>query len=88
MAIYFKNGGQSIARLWHSTSPGIQNSSEQRRYFIICLILLAQGMDPDSPLVVGANRDEFFDQPSAAANFWPGSESSKFAGRDLQAGCS
>ena len=70
MAIYFKNGGQSIARLWHSTSPGIQNSSEQRRYFIICLILLAHGMDPDFPLIVAANRDEFFDRPSEAANFW------------------
>ena len=52
----------------------------------MCLILLAHGMIPDFPLVVAANRDEFFDRPSAAANFWPGSESSTLAGRDLQAG--
>ena len=39
----------------------------------------------DYPLVVAANRDEFFARPSAPAGFWdetPG----LFAGRDLQAG--
>ena len=51
----------------------------------MCLILFAHGMSPDFPLVVAANRDEFFDRPSAAANFWPGSESFILAGRDLQA---
>ena len=51
----------------------------------MCLIYLPHGMDPDFPLVLAANRDEFFDRPSAAANFWPGSESFVLAGRDLQA---
>ena len=52
----------------------------------MCLILFAHGMDPDFPLIVAANRDEFFDRPSAAANFRPGPASFMLAGRDLQAG--
>ena len=52
----------------------------------MCLILFAHRMDPDFPLVVAANRDEFFDRPSAAAHFWAGPESFTLAGRDLQAG--
>ena len=50
------------------------------------LILFAHGIDPDFPPVVTAHRDEFFDRPSAAANFWPGTESFTLAGRDVQAG--
>lgn len=52
----------------------------------MCLILFAHRIDPDFPLVVTANRDEFFDRPSAAANFWTEPESCTLAGRDLQAG--
>ena len=56
------NRDQSIARLCQSTSPGIQKSSKKRKYFIMCLILFAYRVDPDFPLVVAANRDEFFDR--------------------------
>lgn len=51
----------------------------------MCLILLAWRAHPDYPLVVAANRDEFFARPSAPATFW--TESPRIlAGRDLEAG--
>ncbi len=50
----------------------------------MCLILVAWRAHPDYPLVVAANRDEFFNRPTAAASFWPGGVI--LAGRDLQAG--
>jgi uncharacterized protein with NRDE domain len=48
----------------------------------MCLILIAHQIDPERPLLVLANRDEFYDRPSAAAALWedvPG----LVAGRDL-----
>lgn len=51
----------------------------------MCLIALAWQQHADFPLVVVANRDEFFNRPSAAADWWA-EPSGLFAGRDLQAG--
>jgi len=51
----------------------------------MCLILLAWQTHPDYPLVVAANRDEFFARPSAAAGFWKETPEI-LAGRDLQGG--
>ena len=51
----------------------------------MCLILLAWQTHPDYPLVVAANRDEFFVRPSAPAAFWTEAPDI-LAGRDLQAG--
>lgn len=51
----------------------------------MCLILLAWQTHPDYPLVVAANRDEFFVRPSAPAAFWTDAPDI-LAGRDLQAG--
>lgn len=51
----------------------------------MCLIVLAWQVHPDYPLLVAANRDEFFARPSAAAAFWDDAPM-VFAGRDLQAG--
>lgn len=51
----------------------------------MCLILLAWRSHPDYPLVVAANRDEFFSRPTAPAAFWPESPQ-VLAGRDLEAG--
>ena len=51
----------------------------------MCLILIAWQTHPDYPLIVAANRDEFFARPSAAAAFWPEAPE-VFAGRDLEAG--
>lgn len=50
----------------------------------MCLILVAWRAHPEFPLVVAANRDEFFKRPTAAASFWPGGKI--LAGRDLEAG--
>ena len=51
----------------------------------MCLILVAWQVRPDYPLIVAANRDEFFARPTRAARFWPDAPD-VFAGRDLEAG--
>lgn len=51
----------------------------------MCLIFLAWRVHADYPLVVAANRDEFFARPTAAANFWADAPA-VLAGRDLEAG--
>lgn len=50
----------------------------------MCLILVAWQAHPEYPLVVAANRDEFFKRPTAPASFWRGGK--VLAGRDLEAG--
>jgi uncharacterized protein with NRDE domain len=49
----------------------------------MCLILFAHGAHPAYPLVVAANRDEWFRRPTAPAAFWPDAPDI-FAGRDLE----
>jgi uncharacterized protein with NRDE domain len=51
----------------------------------MCLILVAWQVLPEFPLVVAANRDEFFARPTAAAALWPDAPL-LVAGRDLEAG--
>lgn len=51
----------------------------------MCLILVAWRVLPDYPLVVAANRDEFFARPTAIAAAWSDAPQ-VFAGRDLEAG--
>lgn len=51
----------------------------------MCLILLAWKVHPHYPLVVAANRDEFFARPTASADFWSDAPH-VLAGRDLQGG--
>ncbi len=51
----------------------------------MCLILFAWQTHPRYPLVVAANRDEFHNRPTAAADYWKESPQ-LMAGRDLQAG--
>lgn len=51
----------------------------------MCLILLAWHAHPDYPLIVAANRDEFFDRPTDPAHFWTDAPS-LLAGRDRLAG--
>jgi len=54
----------------------------------MCLIIIAFKADPRYPLVVAANRDEFFTRETAQADFWTGESSTQqvLAGRDLVAG--
>ena len=51
----------------------------------MCLIVFAWQMLPSTPLVAAANRDEFYDRPTALANWWD-DHPHIYAGRDLQAG--
>ena len=51
----------------------------------MCLILIAWRTRPDYPLVVAANRDEFYARPSAPAGPWA-EDPRVLGGRDLQAG--
>ncbi len=51
----------------------------------MCLILVGWRAHPDYPLVLAANRDEFYARPTAAASYWR-DRPEILAGRDLQAG--
>ena len=51
--------------------------------FSMCLILLAWHAHPEYPLVLAANRDEFFARPTAPAAWWQAP--AMLAGRDLAA---
>ncbi|HZX30986.1 MAG TPA: NRDE family protein [Rhodocyclaceae bacterium] len=51
----------------------------------MCLIVVGWRVHPDFPLVVAANRDEFYARPSAAAGRWP-DDPRVLGGRDLEAG--
>ncbi len=51
----------------------------------MCLILVAWRMNERFPLVVAANRDEFYARETESARWWPDNPEI-FAGRDLQAG--
>jgi uncharacterized protein with NRDE domain len=49
----------------------------------MCLILIAHGAHPDYPLVIAANRDEYYRRPTAEAAFWQ-DQPHILAGRDLE----
>jgi uncharacterized protein with NRDE domain len=51
----------------------------------MCLILFGWRAHPRYRLVLAANRDEFHERPTEAADFWP-SQPDWLGGRDLQAG--
>ena len=51
----------------------------------MCLIALAYHCHPEYPLLVAANRDEYYHRPTAAAHFWE-DRPELLAGRDLLAG--
>lgn len=51
----------------------------------MCMILFAYDCHPTYQLVVAANRDEFYNRPTSAAEFWKDNPDI-LAGRDLQEG--
>jgi uncharacterized protein with NRDE domain len=51
----------------------------------MCVIYLAFGQHPDHPLILLANRDEYYARPSLAAAFWDDFPEI-YAGRDLVGG--
>jgi uncharacterized protein with NRDE domain len=51
----------------------------------MCLLVAAYRLHPEFPLIVAANRDEFFHRPTAPAHYWD-NDSGILAGRDLEHG--
>ncbi|MFA6411752.1 MAG: NRDE family protein [Syntrophales bacterium] len=51
----------------------------------MCLIILCWQTRTDFPLILAANRDEFYDRPSLPADFWP-DRPDILGGRDLKEG--
>ncbi len=51
----------------------------------MCILFVANGVHPAYPLVIAANRDEFFNRPSIGVHYWEDSPKI-LAGRDMQAG--
>ena len=51
----------------------------------MCLVVFSIGQHPDYPVIIAANRDEFFARPTQAAHFWQ-QDSNILAGKDLIAG--
>jgi len=51
----------------------------------MCLVAFAWQLDPETPLLLLANRDEFFERPSAPMACWV-DQPDIIAGRDLRAG--
>lgn len=51
----------------------------------MCVVFLAIQQHPDHPLILLANRDEFYDRPTARAAAWD-DHPNVFAGRDLVSG--
>jgi uncharacterized protein with NRDE domain len=51
----------------------------------MCLLVMAYRVHPLFPLIVAANRDEFFRRPTAPADFWR-DRPDVLAGRDLEQG--
>ncbi|MGM0570708.1 NRDE family protein [Marinobacter sp.] len=50
----------------------------------MCLILFALDQHPEFPLVLAANRDEFYDRPTTPMHWWPDNQC--LAGRDDRSG--
>lgn len=51
----------------------------------MCLVLIGYHVHPAYPLVIAANRDEFFHRPTRKAGFWE-DQPTVLAGRDLEKG--
>lgn len=51
----------------------------------MCILFIAHQQRQDYPLIIAANRDEFYERPSAPADFWP-QHPHVLAGKDLRAG--
>ncbi len=51
----------------------------------MCLIFLSFNQHPDYPLIIAANRDEFYDRPASSLGLWP-EHPNVLAGKDLTGG--
>ncbi|OQX63901.1 MAG: hypothetical protein B5M56_01260 [Desulfococcus sp. 4484_241] len=51
----------------------------------MCIVFIANRCRPDYPLIIAANRDEFYDRPASPLDFWE-DYPQVAAGRDMEAG--
>ena len=51
----------------------------------MCILFIAKKQRKDYPLIISANRDEFYDRPTQSSHIWC-SHPPIFAGKDLKAG--
>ena len=51
----------------------------------MCLILIAIDMHPTYPLIIAANRDEYYARPTRSLRWWP-EDSQLLGGKDLESG--
>jgi len=51
----------------------------------MCLIFLSFNQHPDFPLIIAANRDEFFNRPAKTLGYWP-EYPNILAGKDISGG--
>jgi uncharacterized protein with NRDE domain len=65
--------------------PNLTDKSSQQKDVSMCLILIAHQPTEQMPLLVLANRDEYYARPTAAAERWDEC-SELIAGRDLVSG--
>jgi len=49
----------------------------------MCILFIAVRQHPDYPLIIAANRDEFYQRPTQSSHFWT---DDMLAGKDLEAG--
>jgi uncharacterized protein with NRDE domain len=66
-------------------AQGIHNCFPQIETRFMCLLIFAHQVYPGYPLVLAANRDEFYARETAPSAFWP-EHPSVLAGKDLRAG--
>jgi uncharacterized protein with NRDE domain len=57
----------------------------EKRELIMCLVVLAIDQHPKHKLILAANRDEYYDRPSAPPAFWEEAPQ-VLAGKDLKGG--
>lgn len=58
-------------------------SNKWTNCFPVCILFIAIDQHPDYPLIICANRDEYYQRPTLPAHQW---NSGVIAGKDLQAG--
>lgn len=51
----------------------------------MCILFIAVQQHPQYPLIIAANRDEFYQRPTRSSDFWP-EDNGVLAGKDLTAG--